>query len=74
MNTQKGSMGIEIICQQAPKPKNSGKLVYKQLSTIFLSSKYSAASYQKFIVSWRSAELLDINFRPHMGSGMDNTY
>ena len=36
MNTQKGSMGIEIICQQAPKPKNSGKLVYKQLDLILL--------------------------------------
>ena len=36
--TQKGSMGIEIICQQALKPKSLGKLVYKQLDEILLGA------------------------------------
>ena len=36
MNTQKGSMGIEIIYQQALKQENSGKLVYNQLNLILL--------------------------------------
>ena len=36
MNTEKGSMGIEIIYQQALKQENSGKLVYNQLDLILL--------------------------------------
>ena len=43
MNTQKGSMGIEIIYQQALKQENSGKLVYNQLNSIIFWAKTDKA-------------------------------